>query len=546
VQDNRKFDAVVVGSGAAGGWAAKELTERGMRVILLDAGPLMGAPAVPSEASEQTCGVSECSDATPSRQAQPIQSTCYVYAPDTRHLFVDDVANPYTTPDGLPFVWIRGRQVGGRTLTWAGHSYRMSDYEFKAASRDGYGDDWPICYADLAPYYDLVESVSNVCGSIEGLSNLPDGCFTSPMPLSNAELHFQKAITSKWTDRRVIPARRAMYNHPGKPGPQRNAVHKYSTSASSTLPPALKTGRLTILANSVVSHVIANESTGLAEGVACVDRVTKRASEIFARVVVLCASTIETTRILLNSRSRRHPHGIANSTGLVGHYLMDHLMLGFYGVIRYSSSNGQDKSEHDASNGVYIPRFQNLTSTDHGFLRGYAIQAKTIAAYSTASDPGTHEGRGKQASHLYLDAFGEMLPRRENRITLDASVKDAWGIPAAHIECSHSDNDVAIASAATEAILDMAVAADIEWIRTPSRLSDPGTAVHEVGTVRMGDHPRNSVLNAFNQSWDVSNLFVTDGACFPSQGVQNPTLTIMALTARACAYIAEQCRRGQL
>jgi choline dehydrogenase-like flavoprotein len=520
MEGTKKYDVIVVGSGAAGGWAAKELTERGMQVLLLEAGPPAQAPL-------------------PDITAQPVQSICYLHAPETSHLFVDDAHNPYSTPEGMPFVWLRGRIVGGRTLIWAGQSYRFSDHEFKAASFDGFGQDWPISYADLAPYYDLVERVANVSGSNDGIPNLPDGCFLAAMPLSNGEVHLKSAIGRKWQDRHVIPARRALYKNPSMPGPDRNTVHKYFTSPSSTLRAALQTERLTIQTNAVVSHVIADPPGKVAEGVAFIDRVTRRASEAFASVVVLCASTIETTRILLNSRSPRHPDGIANSSGLLGQHLMDHLVLSFDGVIHHPGAAGLDTPEHETSNGIYIPRFQNLTSRDRRFLRGYAIQAKTTASYRS-SDSRTG------SSQLSLEAFGEMLPRRDNRVTLDPSMCDAWGIPAARIECAHSANDLAMMSAAGEVIAEIASVANIEWLNASPAVCKPGMAAHEVGTARMGADPRSSVLNPFNQSWDVKNLFVTDGACFPSQGSQSPTLTIMALTARTCAYIAEQWRCGHL
>ncbi|HSF25245.1 MAG TPA: GMC family oxidoreductase [Blastocatellia bacterium] len=560
------YDAIIVGSGATGGWAAKELTEKGMRVIVLEAGRKLDPE---KDFNEHTWPYEVKYRGTLSnrevfRGRQPIQSKCYACNEYGHHFFVDDIDNPYTNPDGKQFDWIRGRQEGGRTITWGRQTYRLSDYELKAASRDGFGEDWPISYAELAPYYDKVEEFIGVSGSYENVPNLPDGKFLPAMKMTCGEWLLKRSVERKWRDRRVMIGRAAILTqrHNG-----RAACHwcghcdrgcttsSYFSSPGSTLPAAAKTGRLTLRTNAVASHVIVDTRTGKAKGVACIDQVTKRAFEVFGKIVMLCASTIESTRLLMNSATRQHSAGLGNSSGVLGHYLMDHIFQIAVGGVVPAVANYRYNFDDGRANGIYIPKFRNVHDRHPNFIRGYGMQGgvqRGMLPTTLKSIPGFGSEYKKRVREtgdpapFWLGAWGEMLPRKENRVTINKEVKDAWGIPAAHIDCSHGDNEKAMARDMLETLNEMAHEAKFQVNFGSPFLASPGLCIHEVGTARMGNDRKTSVLNKFNQSWDVKNLFVTDGACFVSIGCQNPTLTMMALTVRACEYVAEQHKKGNL
>jgi choline dehydrogenase-like flavoprotein len=510
------YDAIVVGAGASGGWAAKELTEGGMTVLLMDAGE------TPRQKERYIFRQNllrkikyrgKVDQRTLSMQRQPIQSKVPAWEWNY-HCFVDDIDNPYTTPEDQPFIWIRSRQVGGRMVAKA-HGrqlYRLSNYDLKAASRDGYGEDWPIDYADLAPYYERVERWVGVRGTTEKLPHLPDSVFLSHQGMTAAEEFFKTAVESRWQDRLVIPGRFA-------PPP-------------STVPAAQKTGRLTLRSNAIASHIMVDDNTGKAKGVAFIDRFTHKSDEVFAKVIVLCASTIESTRLLLNSATDQHPHGLGNSSGVLGHYLMDHVNSV---TVEGSIPRPKRFTSNQSVGGFYIPQFRNVHDRHPDFIRGYGIQGCAGRDLPEAAD----------RVPFSMRAFGEMLPRFENHVTL-SDQKDAWGIPVAHISCRFSDNEYTMAQDKLQTLKEMAEAAEFIVESESHTLAPPGMAFHEMGTARMGSHPKNSVLNQFNQSWDVRNLFITDGSCFVSQGCQNPTLTIMALTVRACDYILSQSRQGMI
>jgi choline dehydrogenase-like flavoprotein len=512
------YDAIVVGAGASGGWAAKELTEGGMRVLLLDAGetPRQKEWSLFKQNLYRKIKYrGKVDQRTLSLQRQPIQSKTSAW--DWNYdCFVDDLDNPYTTPEDKPFIWLRGRQVGGRMVakTHGRQLYRLSDHNFKAASRDGYGDDWPIKHADLASYYEKVERWVGISGTLENIPHLPDSVFLPPQPMTYGEELLKTIVERRWPDRHVIPGRTA-------PPP-------------STVPAALKTGRLTLRSNAIASHIIVDSNTGKVKGVAFIDRYSHKTYEVFAKVVVLCASTIESTRLLLNSATHQHPNGLGNSSGVLGHYLMDHVNS----VIVEGSIPQPERftPKQPLGGGFYIPQFRNIDDRHPNFMRGYGIQG------SAARDV----PEGADRVPFAMRAFGEMLPRFENYVTLNSDQKDAWGIPVAHISCAFSDNEYAMAQDKLHTLTEMAEAAGFIVESKNHTLAPPGMACHEVGTARMGHDPKTSVLNKFNQSWDVKNLFVTDGSCFVSQGCQNPTLTIMALTVRACDYILEQSRNGDL
>jgi choline dehydrogenase-like flavoprotein len=560
------YDAIVIGSGATGGWAAKELTERGLRVIVLEAGRELDRMKDFTEHKwpYQVKYHGTLGNRTIFRERQSVQSKCYACNEYGHQFFVDDVDNPYTTPRGKPFDWIRGRQVGGRTITWGRQVYRLSDYELKAASRDGYGDDWPISYAELAPYYDKVESFIGVSGAYEQVANLPDGKFLPPMKMTCGEWLLKKAVERRWKDRRVTVGRAAILTAPLNGRAKCHfcghcdrgcTTYSYFSSPGSTLPAAAKTGRFTLRPNAVASHVIIDTPTGKAKGVAFIDQVTKKAYEVFGKIVVLCASTIESTRLLFNSATRQHPGGLGNSSELLGCYLMDHSYGVAVGGLVPAVANYPYNYDDGRANGIYIPKYRNVADRQPRFIRGYGIQGgvqrgmlpttiKSIPGFGSEYKKAVREA--KDPPPFWLGAWGEMLARKENRVTINKEVKDAWGIPAVHIECAHSDNEKEMAKDALETLSEMANESGFETAFSSPFLAAPGLCIHEVGTARMGDDPKTSVLNKFNQSWDVKNLFVADGSCFVSIGCQNPTLTMMALTVRACDYIASEYKRGHL
>jgi choline dehydrogenase-like flavoprotein len=503
------FDVVVVGSGATGGWAAMDLAERGLRVAVLEAGPLLldrGLRPPPPHDPER----------------QRIQANCFAYDETTAQLFVDDVDNPYTHPADSPFLWIRGRQAGGRALLWDRLSLRMSDHELKAADRDGIGDPWPISYADLAPHYDRVERAMDVHGTPEGNPQVPDGPFAEALPISAGERQFKAAVEGRWPDRTVTSARIA------KAPPER------------TLQAAMRTGRLTLLVDSIASRVNVSPDGRRATGVAYLDAGSGAEREVEGRVVVLCASTIESTRLLLNSAGEQHPDGLANSSGTLGRYLMDHIhCIGLDGAAP-SPPRGMDDP---LSDGCYIPSFRGIDEPGEGFARGYgiALQIAPREGGFLSRLAGSRRGKG---GWFWIRACGEVLPNRDNRITIDPEKVDAWGIPAVHLECRYGENERAMAADQVRTMRELAEVANLEAHEVHSELKPPGFSIHEIGTARMGSDPESSVLDPHNRAWDVPNLYVTDGSCFVSGGFQNPTLTMLAITARACDHVAATLREG--
>jgi choline dehydrogenase-like flavoprotein len=459
---------------------------------------------------------------------------CPAYDARTRRFFVDDRENPYTTPPDKPFNWFRGRQVGGRLNTWARVVVRMSDLEFKGARDGGGGVDWPIGYADLAPCYERVEAFLGVLGSADGIASVPDGVFRGPFEMTAAERAFKQAVETAFPARRVIAARVAIDDEGPVPAPLRAAE---------------RTGRLVMRNDAVVSRIVVDEETGRATGVEFVDRIGKTRREVRARAVVLCASTLESVRILLNSAGTRHPNGIGNSSGRLGRGVMDHVLLGIggpsAGSARGDSLPGGDTARSGGSTGFYIPQVSRAGGQGRQFKRGYAMQGGI--------------GRGPS---WYLMAHGEMLPRDENRVTLSPNRRDAWGIPAAHIEVAWSDNEMKMIEDASLTLRQVAAAAGLtvrvppsgglldglafrafkRRLQAPSGAFLPGSAIHELGGAAMGDSPATSVVDSWGRCWDAPNVFVTDGACFPAGCSQNVTLTIMALTVRACGRLVSELR----
>ena len=558
------YDTLVIGSGASGGWVAKELAERGLTVLMLEAGP----PRVPTRDFTEHVWPYQLKFRGFANQqrllrTQPVQRLFYACDEYSHQFFVNDLEHPYTFPPDKPFMWIRGRQVGGKTFCWARESYRFSDNEFKAASHDGYGEDWPISYAELEPYYDLVESFIGVSGSREGLPQMPDGQFLPPMALSCGSVMAKEVIERKfgW---RVMPDRVAnlTVNHRGRP-----ACHycdqcargcftaSYFNSPSVTLPAAAKTGKLTLVSDAVVSHLLMDRN-GRAQGVHYIDRVTHEHREAYARIVVVAAGALESTRILLNSKSPSHPDGVGNSTGVLGHYLMDHFTIeGGGGFIPSLHSSKREAVGRPC--GFLIPKYVNAANArerNNNFLRGYRFDGDgSQELYEHAflmpefGDNWRKRIRQEIPYYFAIEAQGECLPREENHVKLDPVKKDAWGIPVLHISATYGENEKATAVAMREhigAILDEMKLADM----TPPRneLSMFGKNIHECGTARMGSDPKKSVVDRDCKLHDADNVFVTDGAVFTTQGCYEPTLTIMAISARAGEHIAETSRRGEL
>ncbi len=557
IRDNDVFDAIVVGSGATGGWAAKELTEAGLKTVVLEAGPMVKE----SQFSEHDQpydwkyrGATDPKSPVVMRN-RPVQGRCYAVREGNYKWFVDDAANPYTTPKEKPFWWIRERVVGGRSLSWGRQSYRHGDLDFKAAGRDGYGIDWPIEYKDLVPYYEKVEKFVGISGLEEGLPQLPDSLFLPPMGFTCGEQVFRKRLKDKM-GRVMTIGRTAIItkNHNGRaachycgPCEQGCITYSYYSSPFTTLKAAEATGRMTLVPDAAVSHVIKDKNTGLASGVAYIDSVTRQPREVRAKVVVLCASSLESTRILLNSE----PGGMANSSGALGHYLMDHIYQGgasgrladlpakpWYGMPRRPT-------------GAYIPRFRNVDKPHtNGMIRGYGYQGGSAASFAMGS-PGFGSSY-KEAVHKDADwrtgfsAWCECLPRYENYVRLHPEKKDAWGIPILDINMSWSDNDLALWQDSRVQAAEMLEATGHKDVRLTGEPSVPGFCIHEVGTARMSADPKKGVLNGWAQSHDIKNLFITDGAAFASIACQNPTLTMMAITARTCDYIREQMKKGAL
>jgi len=535
----RVFDAIVVGSGATGGWAAKELTEAGLSVAMLEA----GAKITPKDFTEhlQSWQLPYLGMSPKVAVERPIQGRCYACTEHNHKWFVNDHENPYVQEK--PFWWVRMRVLGGRSLSWGRQSYRLSDLDFKAASHDGYGEDWPVSYSELVPYYEKVEKYVGISGQAEGLPQLPDSIFLPPMEMTCAEERMRAALKTKM-NRTLTIGRTAILtrNHNGRAachycGPcERGCVtNSYFSSPFTTVADAQKTGRLTLITDAVAAKVVMKD--GKAAGIAYIDRSSRAAREVRGKIVVLCASTLESTRLLLNS-------GLCNSSGALGSYLMDHIYQG--------GANGEMPGIETKPwagmprrpNGVYVPRFRNVKEKmTNGFIRGYGYQGGGQTVFNFGA-----EGFGakyKEAvraglTTMGISLWGECLPRKENRVEIDKTRVDAWGVPVLKVNMEWGDNEKKMWHDGRHQAAEMLEAGGARNIKLTGQFSVPGFCIHEVGTARMGNDPRTSVTNKYCQTHDVENIFVTDGACWVTIGCQNPTLTMMALTVRACEYITRE------
>ena len=560
-QKKQSYDVIVVGSGASGGWACKRLAEAGLKVALLEA----GRPQSDNNFSEHKPAFelkyrNLAKEVV--RKTRPIQSKFEVCNEYTYDWFVNDLEEPYTTPANQPFNWMgRLRMTGGRTNVWGRVSLRFSDWDFKAASHDGYGEDWPLSYKDIEPYYDLVEKYVGITGSAEGLEYLPDGQFQPPVPLTCQETLFRNRVKEK-LGRSVMPTRSANLTRPlnGR-GPchycgpcERGCMtHSYFNSAFTTVADALVTGNCTLISNAMVHKVLMDSDTNRARGVLYVDRNTRESRELYARAVILCAQSQESVRILLNSATPQHSNGLANSSGVLGHYLTAHVRNGG-GRGEFPSLGAKPSAEGGGPHkplGIYIARFRNLQNAPSykKFLRGFGYEGESTTEFNWDA-PGFGAAYKKALleprTSIEITGFGEVLARWENFVEIDSNVKDIYGIPVLKIHMSDGENERAMIKDMGDSAGEMLEAAGAKNIRTYAHPSAPRWALHEAGIARMGFDPKKSALNQFQQSHDVKNPFVMDASGFTSNPCQNPTLTIMSLAVRSCDYLMSELKRNSL
>jgi len=553
------YDAIVVGSGISGGWAAKELCEKGLKTLVLERGRNVEHIKDYTDTTKDPWELTHHGAHTQQdRVNSPTQNKCYAWNEVSKKFFVNDLENPYNQVK--PFDWVRGNHVGGRSLTWGRQCYRWSDVDFGANAKDGHGVDWPIRYKDIAPWYDYVEPFVGISGSIENLPQLPDGKFLPPMEMNCIEKQVAERIKKNFADgRRMIIGRSA--NHTAKVGDRgpcqyRNKCHEgcplggYFSSNSATLPAAVRTGNMTLRPFSVVEEVLYDKDKKRAIGVRILDTETMKTQEYYAKIIFLNASTLGTTHILLNSVSEAFPHGLGNSSEQVGHNLMDH----HYGV--GASGESDDFSDQYVfgrrANGIYVPRFRNINETtkQKDYVRGFGYQGGGGRGRISIEeglggdykDSLTEPGKWT----FGIGSWGEHLPYYENKVTLNKDKKDKWGLPTLDIDCEFKENEKAMRKDMKNSAVEMLEKAGLKNITSYDSAPAPGFCIHEMGTARMGRDPKTSVLNGNNQLHEVKNVFITDGSCMASSACQNPSITYMALTARACDFAVSELKKGNL
>jgi choline dehydrogenase-like flavoprotein len=560
-EKKHSYDVIVVGSGASGGWACKRLAEAGLKVALLEA----GRPQSDKNFTEHKPPFElKYRNRAPEiiRKTRPIQSVFDVCNEYTADWFVNDLEEPYTTPAGQPFLWMgRLRMTGGRTNVWGRVSLRFSDWDFKAASHDGYGEDWPLSYKDIEPYYDLVEKYVGITGSAEGLAHLPDGQFQPPVPLTCQETLFRNRVKEK-LGRTVMPTRSANLTKPlnGRgpchfcgPCDRGCMTHSYFNSAFTTVADALASGNCTLISNAMAYKVLMDPASNRARGVLYIDRNSRQPREVQARAVILCAQSQESVRILLNSATPQFSNGLANSSGVLGHYLTAHVRsAGGRGEFpNFGAKPSVEGGGPHKPLGIYIARFRNLQNAPpyKKFIRGFGYEGESSTEFNWGA-PGFGAAYKKALleprNSIEITGFGEVLPRWENFVELDAAVKDIYGIPVLKIHMSDGENERAMIQDMGDSAGEMLEAAGAKNIRTYAHPSAPRWALHEAGIARMGTDPNKSVLNQFQQTHDVKNLFVMDASGFTSNPCQNPTLTIMSLAVRSCDYLMSELKRDAL
>ena len=563
------FDVIIIGSGMSGGWVAKELTERGFKVAVIERGRNI-EPTEDYKDWTDPWDTESLDRITPSdREKYPIQSNVYAFNQNTKQFWVDDNENPYEVPEGQRFDWRRGYHKGGKSIMWARQSYRLSEIDFNANKKDGIAIDWPVRYKDIAPWYDYVERFAGISGSKEGIEILPDGVFQPPHDLTAAEKFFKSKIESSFPNRHIIPGRCAHLTEPTKEqlelgrGKCQNrslcergcSFGAYFSSVSATLPAAKRTGNLTMITDTMVQKLDYDPDSKKISAVKTINTITKAAATYTAKIVFLNAGTIPTSMILQNSATEDNPTGLANSSGQVGRNLMDHL----YGSRGRGIIPGLLDQYYRGRrpNGFYIPRFRNNTEDGDGFIRGFAYQGSAtrlgwrskIGASGIGADY-KQNIRTPGPWQVSLTCAGEMLPDYRNNISLHQNRKDQWGMPVPIIDAKLRENELKLMAQAardTKALLE-AAGVEITELQTPEEAATiaVGDGIHEMGTARMGRDPETSVLNEFNQSWDIQNLFISDGSFMTSAGCQNPSLTYMAFSARAANHAADLLEQGVL
>jgi choline dehydrogenase-like flavoprotein len=557
------FDAIVIGSGMSGGWAAKEFTEKGLKTLVLERGPevkhLRDYPTtnkMPWEFEHRNEIPQDIKD------ANPVVSKCYAFREDAQHFFVKDNEHPYV--QDKPFDWIRGYQTGGKSLMWARQTQRWSEYDFEGPARDGFAVDWPIRYKDLAPWYSYVEKFAGISGNKDNIPVLPDGEFLPSLGMTCVDNYFSDFVSKNYSGRHVIYGRCAHITVPQKihldqgraQCQKRNLCQRgcpfggYFSSNSSTLPWAEKTGNLTMISGAVVHSIIYDEKAGKATGVRVIDANTMKATEYFAKVIFLNAAAINSNLILLNSTSSRFPNGLGNDSGILGKYFAFHnyraRVSGKYDGFLDKTTDGRSHTS------AYIPRFRNVEKQETDFLRGYAAGFSSGRSVKRNTDGFGEElksnldikklGPWNVGSHM----MGETIPKESNFISLDANKKDAWGMPLLKINVDYDENDNKMVKDYLEQMTEMFTKAGFYDIQTTDSNQAPGLDIHEMGGVRMGHDPKTSMLNKWNQLHACKNVFVTDGSSMTSTSTQNPSLTYMALTARAADYAMGELKKGNI
>lgn len=560
-KEKNTFDAIVIGSGISGGWAAKELTEKGLKTLVIERGRNVvhnkdypTTNMLPWEFEHRGQIPQAVQD------ENPVVSRCYAYREDAQHFFVKDVEHPWV--QDKPFDWVRGYQVGGKSLLWARQTQRWSDFDFIGPQRDGYAVDWPIRYKDIAPWYSHVEKFAGISGNNDGLATLPDGEFLPPMEMTCVENYFKDQLDKNYKDRHLIIGRCAhlsksndLFVQQGRTECQHRTLCQrgcpfggYFSSNSSTIPWAQKTGNLTMRTDAVVHSIIFDDKKQKASGVRVVDANTGAATEYFADIIFVNASTMNTNLLLLNSTSSRFPNGLGNDSGLLGKYMAFHNYRarvnaeydGFDSVTKY----GKRPTE------CYIPRFRNVAKQDADFLRGYATM---FSGYRRVEQ--SYGGMGLELKEnllspklgnwdLFALMMGETIPKKESTVELDANQKDKWGMPLLKTSIAYDDNDEKMITDFFDQFTEMFEKAGFVNIRKTDTQQAPGLDIHEMGGARMGHDPATSLLNKWNQLHACQNVYVTDGACMTSTGTQNPSLTYMALTARAVNHAVENYKKA--
>ena len=556
------YDAIVVGTGISGGWAAKELCEKGLKTLVLERGRMVkhveDYPTMNDDPWDYKTG-DVITQETRKNQAKQSR-TNYTTRESGKHFFVNDIEHPYNEVNR--FDWMRGYHVGGRSLMWGRQSYRLTDFDFKANLKDGVATDWPIRYKDIEPWYEYVEEFIGVSGKNIGLPHFPDGNYLKPLELNCVDEVLKDSVSEKYSDRVVANARVAHITEGTKPGLGRNTCQyrnrcargcpfgAYFSSNSSTLPTAEATGNMTLRPNSVVHEVIYDADTKRATGVRVIDAETKEVYEFNAKVIFLCASSIPTTSILMQSKSDAFPNGMGNQSGELGHNIMDHhFQVGAYG--RYDGFEDKYYTGRRPG-GIYIPRFRNIggKTNNNDFLRGYGYQGgasrgswtDTISEMAYGADFKEQITKPGDWS-MGINGFGEILPYHENKMTLDYEKLDQWGLPTVTFDATIKENELKMRKDMQEQAIEMLENAGFKDVKGYDNGYAIGLGIHEMGTARMGRDRKTSVLNAINQLHDVPNVYVTDGSAMTSAGNVNPSLTYMALTARAANHAVEELKK---